>query len=120
VNAVRCEHPRCHTCELAKEKRRAKKLVPHTKVPKRDSALKVSNIKVGSKDSVDNFESRFKGRTCDFYGKPSSTQYVGGALFIERPSRHIKCDHQIGFYAVETVHANQNFERHCVDQGVVV
>jgi hypothetical protein len=120
VNAVRCEHPRCHTYALVKAKRCAKNSVLQTKVPERDGAPKVDNLKVGSRVSVDHFKSRLKGRSCDSYGNPSSTQYAGGALFVEHSSGYIKCEHQVGFSAVETICAKQNFECHCMDQGVVV
>jgi hypothetical protein len=64
---------------------------------------------------VDHFESRLNVRTYNSYGRPSSTQYVGDALFVEHASGYIKCDHQVGFSAVETIRVKQNFERHRID-----
>jgi hypothetical protein len=77
----------------------------------------VDNLKVGSKVSVDHFDIRLKGRTCDSYGKPSSTQYVEGALFVEDASGYIKCEHQVDFSAVETLRANQTLNG-IADQGI--
>jgi hypothetical protein len=92
----------------------------HTKVVKRDGALKLDNLRVESKVSVDHFESRLKGRTYDSYGEPSSAQYVGDALFVDHSSGYVKFCHHVGFSVVETIRAKQNFERHCMDYGVVV
>jgi hypothetical protein len=69
---------------------------------------------------VDHFESRLKGHTYDSYGKPSSVQYVGDALFFYHASGYIKFGHQVGFSVVETIRAKQNFEHHFMDHGVVV
>jgi hypothetical protein len=79
----------------------------------------VDNLKVGSKVSVDHFDIRLKGRTCDSYGKPSSTQYLEGALFVEDASGYIKCEHQVDFSAVETLRANQTLNG-IADQGIFV
>jgi hypothetical protein len=54
------------------------------------------------------------------YGKPSSTKFVGGALFVEHASGMIHCEHQVGLSAVETIRAKQSYERLCMDNGVVV
>jgi hypothetical protein len=81
--AVRCDAPKCHTCEIAKAKRRARKSTLQTKVTERDGALTSGHVKVGARVSVDHFESRLQGRTYDSYGKPSSTKFVGGALFVD-------------------------------------
>jgi hypothetical protein len=75
---------------------------------------------VGVNLSADHFESRLSGRTYDSYGKPSSAQFVGGALFVDHAYGLIHCEHQVGFSAMETIRANQSFERCCMDEGVVV
>jgi hypothetical protein len=85
----------------------------------RDGALKSGNLKVGANISVDHFESRLLGRTYDSYGKLSSSQFVGGALFVDHASVLIHCEHHVGFSAV-TIRAKQSFERRCMDEGVFV
>jgi hypothetical protein len=118
--AVRCDAPKCHTCEIAKAKRRARKSTLQTKVTERDGALASGHVKVGARVSVDHFESRLQGRTYDSYGKPSSTKFVGGALFVDHASGMIHCEHQVGFSSVETIRAKQSYERLCMENGVVV
>jgi hypothetical protein len=117
---LRCDTPKCHTCEIAKAKVRARKSTLQTKVTERDGALTSGHVKVGARVSVDHFESRLQGRTYDSYGKPSSTKSVGGALFVDHASDMIHCEHQVGFSAVETIRAKQSYERLCMDNGVVV
>jgi hypothetical protein len=87
----------CHTCELAKAKRRATKSSLQTNTVERDGALKTGNIKVGARVSLDHFESRLLGKTYDSYGKPSSTKFKGGALYVEHASGLVHCEHQVGF-----------------------
>jgi hypothetical protein len=64
---------------------------------------------VGVNVYVDNFESQLLVRTYESFGKPSSTQFVGGALFIDHASVIIHCEHQVGFSAVETIGTKQSF-----------
>jgi hypothetical protein len=118
-DAVKCDHPRCHTYELAKAKRRPKKSTLQTKTTERDGAPKAGNTKVGARVSVDHFESRLLGRTYDSYGKPSSTTFKGGAFFVDHASSFVHCEHQVGFSAVETIRAKQSYERFCMENGVV-
>jgi hypothetical protein len=63
--ALRCDAPKCHTCQIAKEKRRARKITLQTKVIERDGALTSGNVNVGARVSVDHFESLLQGRTHD-------------------------------------------------------
>jgi hypothetical protein len=70
-----------------------------TKTTERDGALKTGNLKVGARVSLDHSESRLLGRTYDSYGKPSSTNFKGGALYVEHDSGLVHCEHQVGFSA---------------------
>jgi hypothetical protein len=56
--AVKCDHPRCEICELAKDKRMPKISETNTKNPERDGALKVNHLSPGMRVSVDHFECR--------------------------------------------------------------
>jgi hypothetical protein len=78
--AVKCDHPKCELCKLVKAKRRANKAETTTKNPERYGALKADHISPGLRVSVDHFECRQRGRTCNSYGKATSKQYVGGAF----------------------------------------
>jgi hypothetical protein len=86
-----------------------KKASLQTRTEERDGALKSGDIKVVSNVSVDNFENLILEITCDSFGKPSSTHFVGGDLFVNHASGLIHCDHRV-FSAVETLQAKQSFE----------
>jgi hypothetical protein len=105
--AVKCAPPKYEVCELAKAKRRAKKAETKTKNPERDRALKDDHLSPGLRVSVDHFECRKRGRTCDSYRKPTSKQYVGGCIFVDHVSYYVHVEHQFGFYVVEKFKQNK-------------
>jgi len=120
--AAKCDSSamKCSICEFAKGRRRARLSATSSKNPQRDGALKDGHLGPGVRVSVDHFESRLKGRTFDSYGKPSSDVFIGGAIFVDHGSGFIHVEHQVGFSAIETIRAKQDFERMCMDNGVVV
>ena len=85
-----------------------------------DGALKANHLRPGATVSVDHIESRLRGRTYDSYGKPTSSQYIGGCIFVDHASGYMHVEHQLGFSAVETIRAKQDFEKHALDHGVIV
>jgi hypothetical protein len=72
--AMKCDLPKCEICELDKAKRRPKISETKTKNPERDGALKVNHLSPGTHVSVDHFECRQRGQTCDSYGKGTTQQ----------------------------------------------
>ena len=82
----------------------------------------MDHLKPGTQVSVDHFESRQLGRTFDSYGKASSDTYKGGCIFVDHGTGYtIHVEHQLGFSAVKTVWAKQNFELiMSVGHGVLV
>jgi hypothetical protein len=60
---------KCELCESAKAKIRANKAETKPKNPERDGALKADHLSPGLRVSVDHFECRQRGRTCDSCGK---------------------------------------------------
>jgi hypothetical protein len=112
-DASKYDPPMCHTCELSKSKRRAKKSSLQTKTTERDGAIKTGNLKVGDRVSLDHFESRLLGRTYDSYCKLSYTKFKGGALYVYHASGLVHCEHQVGFSSGETICGKQIFEK-CV------
>jgi hypothetical protein len=76
--AMKCDLPKCEIYELAKAKRRPKRSETNTKNPETDEALKVNHLSPGTRVSMDHFECRQRGQTCDSYGKATSQQYKGG------------------------------------------
>ena len=111
---------KCETCEYAKGHRRAKQSTTAVPVADHVGALKVDHLKPGTQVSVDHFESRLLGRTFDSYGNASSDTYKGGCIFVDHGTGYMHVEHQLGFSAVETVRAKQNFELMAVGNGVLV
>ena len=70
--------------------------------------------------SVDHFESRVLGRTFDSFGKVTSDTYKGGCIFVDHSSGFVHVEHQVGFSAIETIRAKQEFERYSISVGVYV
>lgn len=77
----------------------------------REGALKAGDLHTGVSVSVDHFESRLPGQTFDSYGKPSSSTYKGGCIFVDHSSGYVHVEHQVGFTAVEMIQAKQTFEK---------
>ncbi len=117
--AAKCQIPRCAICEYAKGHRRATKGNIHTPNPSRVGSLKVDDLQVGATVSVDHFESRLKGRTFDSYGKATSDKYIGGCIFVDHASGYVHVEFQLGFSAIETIRAKQNFEKMAFNHGVI-
>jgi hypothetical protein len=111
--AMKCDLPKCEICELAKAKRRPKRCENKTKNSERDGSLKLNHLSPGTRVSVDHFEYRQRGRTCDSYGKATSQQYKGGYIFVDHGSSYVHVEHQFGFSAVETI-GGGNHMRECV------
>ncbi len=91
----------------------------HTPNPTRSGSLKINNLRPGATVSVDHFESRLKGRSFDSFGKATSNQYIGGCLFVDHASGYVHVEFQLGFSAIETIRAKQNFEQYAFNNGVI-
>ena len=68
---------------------------------------------------MDHFESRLKGRTFDSFGKATSDQYIGGYIFVDHASGFVRVEFQLGFSAIKTIRAKQNFENFAFNNGVI-
>jgi hypothetical protein len=77
-------------------------------------------LRPGCQVSVDHFESRILGRTFDSFGKTSSEMFKGGCIFVDHASSHVFIETQVGFSAIETLRAKQNFEQHFLNYGIIV
>jgi hypothetical protein len=120
LSASRCPLPRCEVCQFAKGHRSPTHGKSQSTNPTTDGALKVNDIRPGSKVSVDHFESRLKGRTYTSFGKTTSDQYVGGCVFVDHMSGYLHVEHQLGFSSSETIRAKQNYEQLALNHGVLV
>ena len=53
------------------------------------------------------------------FGKTTSDQYIGGCIFVDHASGFVRVEFQLGFSAIETIPAKQNFEKFAFNQGVI-
>ena len=111
---------RCDICQFAKSHRHPTHRSRTTVNSERDGSLTAEHLGPGACVSVDHFESRVLGRTLDSYGKASSSQYKGGCIFVDHGSGNLHVEHQLGFSAIETIRAKQNYEKMSLDSGVTV
>ena len=117
--ATKCTPPKCAICEMAKGHRQSTKGQIHTPNPTRSGAFKVNDLCPEETVSVDRFESRLKGRTFDSFGKATSDQFIGGCIFVDHASGYVHVEFQLGFSAIETIRAKQNFEQYAFNNGVI-
>ena len=110
VAASRCIQPKCEICQYAKAKRRPLKGSVRKLDGQVTGSCKANHLRPGQTVSVDHFESRLKGRTYTSFGKTTSSQYVGGCIFVDHMSSKMHVEHQLGFSASETIRTKQNFE----------
>jgi hypothetical protein len=118
--AMKYDLPKFEICEEAEAKRSPKRSETKTKNSERDGALKANHLSPGTRVSVDHFECRQRGRTCDSYGKATSQKYKRGCIFVDHGSSYVHVEHQFGFSAVETIRATQSYEIMCLDNGIFV
>ena len=111
---------KCAIRRYAKAHRRASHGSKTVTNPECDGSLTAENLNPGKRVSVDHFESRLLGRTFDSYGKASSDLYEGDCIFVDRGSGYLNVEHQLGFSAIETIRAKQNFEKLALEHGVVI
>jgi len=80
-----------------------------------DGSFKSGALLPGAQVSIDHFESRLLGQTFNSYGGPAADKFVGGCIFVDHAFGFLHVEHQVGFSAVETVRAKQNYESMCME-----
>ena len=70
--------------------------------------------------SVDHSHYQLKGRTYTSFGSTNSKIFLGGCIFVDNMSGHIHVEHQLRFLSSETIWAKQNYEKICLDNGIMV
>ena len=115
-----CIAPKCEICQKAHGHRSPTKGSVQKINDSTAGALKDGNLNAGDRVSVDHFECSLKGRTYTSFGKTTSEQYKGSMIFVDHMSSYLHVEHQLGFSAVESIRAKQNFEQFALDSGVVV
>ena len=114
------QRPRCEVCQYAKAKRRHLEGKGQVIDPNKEGVLKDTHLWPGAGVSVDHFESQIKCHTLSSFGRANSDQYVGGCIFVDHMSSYINIEHQLGFSGSETICAKQNYEKLCLDYGIMV
>lgn len=113
--------PMCAACQFGKQRRKPAPGKLSRKVRDREGVLKQDNLFPGQKVSVDHFNCSTKGRLLHTFGKEDpSTQFCGGAIFVDHASGYVFVEHQVHLNTHETLKAKESFESHLRDFGVVV
>lgn len=114
-----CKPPLCASCQIARAKRRPTDVA--TTTVHQEALLKVSDLQLGDRVSVDQYESSVRGRLATTRGRESfGHKYAGGTIFCDHDSGFIHCSHQVSLRATETVVSKRAFERAANSCGVKV
>jgi hypothetical protein len=112
--------PKCAACLYGKQKRRPAAGTVSSMVKDRDGVLKQDDLHPGQRIAVDHFVCSTKGRLFTSRGKTNDNKmFSGGCLFIDHASGYIHVEFQTHLNTHETMHAKENFELMCRDNGVV-
>lgn len=119
-NVSTCDPPKCASCLFGKMTKRPTKAT-HPPQPKEDKemALRSNDLLPGQRVSVDHYVSTHKGRQYVARGSHSS-DFCGGALFVDHATGRIAVHHQVSLGAADTIKSKLLFERNAFDDGVVV
>ena len=112
--------PKCATCQYAKQTLRPSP--GSTKVTVRDRAgiLKADHVHPGDCVSVDHFVTSVKGRLFKSRGRSSYKDLLTGAcIFVDHASGLVYVVLQAHLNTHETLEALQEFEKYCLEQGVI-
>lgn len=113
--------PKCTACMFAKQTTRPTKSIRHIAVKDTAGILKRDNLLAGQEVSVDHFICSTKGRLFSGFNKGSeSTRYCGGCIFVDHASGNMHVEFQSSLSSHATLEAKLNFEKVCLDNGVVV
>jgi hypothetical protein len=112
--------PKCAACLYGKQKWRPAAGTVSSVVKDRDGVLKQDDLYPGQCIAVDHFVCSTKGRLFTSRGKTTDNEmFSGGCLFIDHASGYIHVEFQTHLNTHETMHAKENFELMCRDNGVV-
>ena len=113
--------PKCAACLFAKQTTRSVSGSRTSTVRDRPGILRDGNLLPGAEVSVDHFISSVKGRKFTGYDKGADPErFVGGCIFVDHCSSYIHIECQTALLSHETLQAKINFEKMCLDSGVVV
>ena len=123
TRAAKLRHPpKCAACQFGKQTTRPTKTRPSTahRVLDHTGILKQDKLFPGQCVSVDHFVCSTTGVSIEGRTINSNTPgYVGGCIMVDNASGLIAVEFQRHLTTHETLAAIQNFERFCLDHGVV-
>ena len=118
------EAPLCASCRYAHAMRTPTGKRRHSEVPEGEGghgAIKGGDLKPGQRVSVDQYESRTRGRTWMSRGKTiAAAMFCGGTIFVDHASGLIHVEHQLSLGGSDTVRSARRFEQFSKHLGVKV
>ena len=112
--------PGCAACRFGKQTVRPVKSKPVTRtIQDKPPVLKQDKLFPGQTISIDHFVCSTKGVTPTSRGGASAPGYVGGCIMVDNASGYVSVGHQKHLNTHETLEVIKNFEKECMDMGVV-
>ena len=85
------------------------------------STIKAEDLQPGQRISIDQYESRVRGRLWSSRERTQAeAMYSGGTIFVDHASGLIHVEHQVSLNAADTIVSKKNFERMAMYHGVGV
>ena len=112
--------PLCSACQFGKQCRRREPGKTTTVVGKRDGALKDRRLLPGQTVSMDHFVCSTNGRLFTSRDRSKDEDmYTGGAIYVDMATNLVHVEFQRHLNTHETLAATAEFERMCLDAGVI-
>jgi hypothetical protein len=116
-----CVIPRCDACLLSKASRRSNHAKTAINNPDAAQALTRKSLVPGDTVSVDQYESRLRGRLSTSFGKePEHDKYGGGTIFIDHYTHYVFAHHQPTLGGGDTLQAKARFEYLARSHGITI
>ncbi|MGH7974178.1 MAG: hypothetical protein ACREBR_01535, partial [bacterium] len=118
-----CDSPKCASCQFGAAQRRTvgrHSVYDYPKTLGGSGHIKTGDLKPGDRLSVDQYESRVRGRLKTSRGKTVEHEMIcGGTIFCDHASHLIDVRHQLTFGATDTIRSKRMFERMALSNGVL-
>jgi hypothetical protein len=101
--------------------RRGANVSTEVKDKSKEMSLKRDDLHPGDCVSIDQYESRVRGRLSTSRGNEQAhTQYCGGTIFADHASGFLSVQHQVTLGGSDTVRSKRSFEQECREYQVSV
>ena len=119
-SASNCAIPKCHTCELARARKRNPKVFKQEAVKEKEDVLSWDKYEAGDFVSTDHFIVSTPGRLLEGYGREGkNNRYHGGTIFNDAATGIIWAESQVSLNASETLLSKAWFEQWLMENGCV-